>query len=124
MFFGFTSRFQELIKELDAGIRVLIIRMDKVPHIDQSGIYAMEEAITDLQSKDVVVVLTGVQPQPLDMLKKIDIIPALVPEMHVFMTFKDCKAWLKHNLKYENGGFARIVEEMHEVKKAKVVYRM
>lgn len=124
MFFGFTSRFQELIKELDSEIKVLIIRMDKVPHIDQSGIYAMEEAITDLQNKDVVVVLTGVQPQPLDMLKKIDVIPALIPELHVFKTFLDCEVWLKHNLENENGGFAKIIEELHEVKKAKVAYRM
>jgi len=113
-----------LIKELDSEIKVLIIRMDKVPHIDQSGIYAMEEAITDLQNKDVVVVLTGVQPQPLDMLKKIDVIPALIPELHVFKTFLDCEVWLKHNLKNENGGFAKIIEELHEVKKAKVAYRM
>jgi sulfate permease, SulP family len=124
MFFGFTSRFQELIKTLDSGIRVLIIRMDKVPHVDQSGIYAMEEAITYLQNKDVVVVLTGVQPQPLDMLKKIDIIPALIPEMHVFEEFTDCELWLKHNLTKENGGFNKIVEDMHKVKKAKVAFRM
>ena len=124
LFFGFASRFQELIKELDDDVRVLIIRMDKVPHIDQSGVYAMEEAVTDLQNKDVVVVLTGVQPQPLDMLKSIDIIPALIPEMHLFMTFEDCELWLKHNLIQENGGFDRIVKELHEVKKAKVAYRM
>lgn len=124
MFFGFTSRFQELIRQLSDDIKVLIIRMDKVPHIDQSGIYAMEEAITDLQNKGVVVVLTGVQPQPLDMLKKIDIVPALIPDMHVFTTLSDCEVWLKHNLKNENGGFARIVEGLREVKKAKVAYRM
>jgi sulfate permease, SulP family len=124
MFFGFTSRFQELIKDLDKNIKVLIIRMDKVPHIDQSGLYAMEEAICDLQAKNVVVLFTGVQPQPWDMLKKIDIIPALVPEMHVFMEFKDCEVWLKYNLTKENGGFDKIVEEMHKVKKAKVAYRM
>ncbi|MBN4049711.1 SulP family inorganic anion transporter [Bacteroidales bacterium AH-315-N07] len=123
LFFGFTSRFQELIKGLH-DIRVLIIRMDKVPHIDQSGVYAMEEAVTDLQNKDVVVVLTGVQPQPLDMLKKIDVIPALIPEIHVFVTFEDCEVWLKHNLKNENGGFDKIVEELHEVKRAKVAYQM
>ena len=106
------------------GIKVLIIWMDRVPHIDQSGIYAMEEAVTDLQNKDVVVVLTGVQPQPLDMLKKIDIIPALIPDMHVFDAFEDCEVWLKYNLKNANGGFAKIVEELHEVKKAKVAYQM
>ena len=124
LFFGFASRFQELIKELDDDVRVLIIRMDKVPHIDQSGVYAMEEAVTDLQNKDVVVLLAGLKPQPLDMLKSIDIIPALIPEMHLFMTFEDCELWLKHNLIQENGGFDRIVKELHEVKKAKVAYRM
>ncbi len=124
LFFGFTFRFQQLIRELDDGVKVLIIRMNKVPHIDQSGVYAMEEAITDLQNRDVVVLLTGGQPQPLDMLKKIDIIPALIPEMHVFAEFEDCEIWLKQNLKNENGGFARIVAELHEVKKAKVASRM
>lgn len=124
LFFGFTSRFQELIKELDGGIRVLVIRMGRVPYIDQSGVYAMEEAITDLQAKDVVVLLTSVKSQPLDMLKKIDIVPALVPEMHIFNAFEDCELWLKHNLRNENGGFAKIKRELHEVKKAKVAYRM
>ncbi|HHG86333.1 MAG TPA: SulP family inorganic anion transporter, partial [Bacteroidetes bacterium] len=118
MFFGFTSRFQELIKELDDGIRVLIIRMDKVPHIDQSGVYAIEEAISDLQSQGVIVVLTGVQPQPLDMLKKIDVIPALVPELHIFKTFSACENWLKRNLQNEEGGFEQILKELREVKKA------
>ena len=124
LFFGFASRFQEMIKELDDDVRVLIIRMEKVPHIDQSGVYAMEEAVTDLQNKDVVVLLAGLKPQPLDMLKSIDIIPALIPEMHLFMTFEDCELWLKQNLIQENGGFDRIVKELHEVKKAKVAYRM
>jgi len=44
--------------------------------------------------------------------------------MHVFAAFEDCEVWLKHNLKNENGGFAKIVEELHEVKQAKVAYRM
>ncbi|MBL4755667.1 MAG: SulP family inorganic anion transporter [Flavobacteriales bacterium] len=120
MFFGFTSRFQELIKGLDDGIRVLIIRMDQVPHIDQSGLYAMEEAITDLQNKDAVVLLTGVQPQPLDMLKKIDIIPALIPEKHLFNAMGECEMWLKHYLDNDNGGFAGIQRNLHQLKKAKV----
>ncbi len=124
MFFGFTSRFQELIKQLDKDIQVLVIRMDRVPYVDQSGIYALEEAITELQKNNVVVALTGVQPQPLDMLKKIDIVPALIPEMHLFETFGDCEIWLKHNLQNENGGFTKIAQELQEVKKAKVAYRM
>ena len=99
MFFGFTSRFQELIKELDPSIKVLIIRMKEVPYIDQSGVFVLEEAILELRMKDVIVLMTGVQPQPLDMLKNIDIIPGLIPEEFLFKKFDDCEKWLKYNLK-------------------------
>jgi SulP family sulfate permease len=109
MFFGFTSRFQELIGALDSNIKVLIIRMDRVPYIDQSGVYALEEAILELRIKGVVVLLTGIQPQPLDMLKKIDIIPDLIPNFHSFAKFEDCEAWLKHNFSTEKGGFAKLI---------------
>ncbi len=95
MFFGFTSHFQELIRNLDQSICSLIIRMDRVPHMDQSGLYAMEEAILDLSQKGVTVLLTGVQPQPFDMLRSIDIIPDLLPEDQIFNSFEDSIQWLK-----------------------------
>ena len=102
MFFGFTSRFQELIKKLDPGIKVLIIRMKKVPYIDQSGVYVMEEAVLELRTKGVVVLMTGVKPQPLDMMKKVNIIPGLISEEFLFKKFADCELWLKYNLKSIN----------------------
>jgi SulP family sulfate permease len=102
MFFGFTSRFQELIKELDPGIKALIIRMKKVPYIDQSGVYVLEEAILELRIKGVLVLMTGVQPQPLDMMKKIGIFPGLISEELLFKRFADCEQWLKYNLKSES----------------------
>jgi sulfate permease, SulP family len=123
-FFGYTARFQELIKSLDENVKVLIIRMGKVPHIDQSGIYALEDAIMMLQANNVVVLLTGVQPQPLDMLKKIDIIPAQIPTMHVFDTFAACEKWLDDNLSNNKDGFEMLLQELHRVKKAKVAYQM
>jgi len=124
LFFGFTSKFQEMMQTLDDQVKVLIIRMDNVPHIDQSGVYAMEEVIMDLQNKGVVVILTALQPQPMDMLKKIEIIPSLVPEIHIFDQFSECEEWLKRNLSDANGGFAKIVEELDEVKKARIGNRM
>ena len=124
MFFGFTARFQELIKQLKGNARILIIRMDRVPHIDQSGLYALEESITELQKDKVVVVFTCIQPQPYDMLQKIGVIPLLVPEMHVFDTFEGCEHWLKDNLKSEEDGIRLIAEELLKVKKAKIAYRM
>lgn len=97
MFFGFTTRFQELVRSLDSNADTLIIRMDRVPHIDQSGLYAMEDALLDLKRRGVTVLLTGVHTQPMDMLYRIDIVPALIPEMNIFETFEDSLAWLKDN---------------------------
>ncbi|MAU10630.1 MAG: sodium-independent anion transporter [Anaerolineaceae bacterium] len=98
MFFGFTARFQELVQSLDEDIDALIIRMDRVPHMDQSGLYAMEDALLDLTRRNVKVLLTGVHTQPMDMLLRIDIVPALIPEEHIFNSFKESIAWVKVNL--------------------------
>jgi SulP family sulfate permease len=98
MFFGFTSHFQNLIRNLDDDIRALIIRMDRVPHIDQSGLYAMEDAILDLCRKDVLVLITGLHPQPYDMLRTIDIVPDLLPEEQIFDDFQDSIDWLREEL--------------------------
>jgi len=94
-FFGFTSAFQGMIRNLDENICALIIRMDRVPHMDQSGLYAMEEAILDLTRRGVTVLLTGLDTQPSDMLKSINVIPGLVPQEQIFDKFEDSIHWLK-----------------------------
>jgi SulP family sulfate permease len=94
LFFGFTSSFQDLIRNLDETICALIIRMDRVPHIDQSGLYAMEDAFLDLTRRGVDVLLTGLDQQPKDMLRSIEVIPNLVPEDHIFEDFHDSIEWL------------------------------
>ena len=52
LFFGFASRFNEMVTALPE-IEVVILRMDKVPYMDQSGVYAMEDAIMDLQAQNI-----------------------------------------------------------------------
>ncbi len=84
--------------------------MKEVPYMDQSGVYVMEEAILELRMKGVLVLMTGVQPQPLDMMKKIDIIPGLISEELLFKKFADCELWLKYNLKSGSVGFEKILE--------------
>ncbi|KAA3645487.1 MAG: SulP family inorganic anion transporter [Chloroflexi bacterium] len=103
MFFGFTSHFQDLIQNLDENIRALVIRMDRVPHIDQSGLYAMEEAIFELRSKGVLVLITGIHSQPYDMLESIDIVPDLLSDEYFFDDFEHSMEWLKKHLANGNG---------------------
>jgi SulP family sulfate permease len=89
IFFGFASKFQEMTRALP-DVKIVIMRMPLVPYIDQTGIYAIEDAVMELQEKGVTVLMTGIQEQPKDMLMNIDLIPDLVAESHLFPDFPTC----------------------------------
>lgn len=93
LFFGSASGFQSLINKVP-DVKFVILRMEKVPFIDQSGLYALEDYVLALEQKGIEVLLTGVQEQPLSRLKSINIIPSLVSEQNVFEGFSDCIKWL------------------------------
>jgi SulP family sulfate permease len=99
LFFGFTSHFQDEIKNIPDDVKALIIRMDRVPYIDQSGLYALENAVLDLEKRGVKVVLTCVQQQPLDKLISIDIVPDLIPKSQIFDSIDLSFAYLKSEFK-------------------------
>ncbi len=98
LFFGFTSHFQKLFKEIDPKIKVLIIRMDRVPYVDQTGLYALEETLFDLNKRELNVILIGLQSQPSDMLRSIGIIPNLIKENQLFDNIGNGLTWLKKEL--------------------------
>jgi SulP family sulfate permease len=97
LFFGFSSRFNEMVRALPE-IEVVIIRMDRVPYIDQSGLYAVEDAVQDMHDLDAAVVFVGIHGQPKTMLESIAIIPNLVGKEYCFKTFGDCAIWLEDYL--------------------------
>lgn len=101
IFFGSITKFQEVMNDIPEDATVVIIRMRLVSFMDQSGLYAMETAIKDLQARGIMVLMTIIQPQPLYMLKTMKLIPEVVPEEHTFKTFEDCTEFLK-TLKYES----------------------
>lgn len=89
IFFGFASKLQEMIAALPE-VTVIILRMPLVPYIDQSGIYAIEDAVITLKERGMIVLISGIQEQPKDMLSNIGLIPNLVPEAHLFEDFSQC----------------------------------
>lgn len=101
LFFGFASRFQDIISNLPE-MEVFIVRMDRVPYIDQSGIYSMEDAIMGLQARGVKVVFTDVHGQPLDLLERLNLIPGLVEREFCFSDFAECSRWLEGYLKEQH----------------------
>ena len=98
LFFGFTSDFQALSKQLPDSAKVVIIRMERVPLIDQSGLFALEDILIELTQKGITPFLEGVREQPEYMMQTIGILNELIPEEHQFSDFESCRLWLTENL--------------------------
>ena len=94
IFFGTINKFKEVMEDVPSDAKVVIIRMKLVSFMDQSGLYAMETAIKDLQARGITVLMTIIQPQPMYMLRTLNVIPSVVPEEHTFKTFEDCTEYL------------------------------
>ena len=95
IFFGSITRFNEVMHTVPEDVETVIIRMKRVTFMDQSGLYAMETAIKDLNASGKQVLMTIIQPQPMKLMRKLKIIPGLIPEEHTFETFKDCTDFLR-----------------------------
>lgn len=94
IFFGFTAHFKEMMRTLPE-VSVVIFRMANVPNIDQSGMYAIEDAALELEKKGIPIIMSGIQKQPEDMLRRIKLIPGMIPEDHLYEDFGSAIAALK-----------------------------
>ena len=94
LFFGSSSGFLALASTIPEAIDVLVVRMDRVPYIDQSGLYALEDTLLELRNKDVRIALIHPQDQPRAQLERLEIIPSVVPPEQIFDSIKACEAWL------------------------------
>ncbi|WP_235297139.1 SulP family inorganic anion transporter [Portibacter marinus] len=98
LFFGFTSYFKDQVKALPNEVKAVIFRMDRVPHIDQSGLYTLEEIIFDLTAQGVKVIIVGLDEQPRDMLEAVDIIPDMVTHEAIFEDIAESLVYVRRKL--------------------------
>ncbi|WP_242157388.1 SulP family inorganic anion transporter [Aestuariivivens sediminis] len=101
LFFGSTSDFQQLAKQIPNTAKAVIIRAGRMQYMDQSGLYALEDVLVDLEKSGITVLIVGLLKQPRYMMERIDIIPDLIPKEHLFDNFKACTQWIKANIKHD-----------------------
>lgn len=99
LFFGFTSEFQQLSKQIPSYAHTIVIRMDRMPYMDQSGLYALEDMLVRLRDSGKTVLFVGPQQQPRFMMERIDIIPDLIGDDKIFKGIDACIQWIKTNNK-------------------------
>ena len=95
LFFGYTAEFLSLSKQIPNHAQLVLIRMSRMPYMDQSGLYALEDVLIDLKQKGILPLLVGVQPQPEYLMRSVGLINKLIPEHHIFKTFSDGRQWIR-----------------------------
>lgn len=98
LFFGSTSDFQNLAKQIPTSATTVILRLDKMGYMDQSGLYAMEDLLVGLAKQDTRILMVGLQKQPCYMFERVGLIPKLVDKEYIFDTFAECLVWIKTNV--------------------------
>ena len=93
LFFGFARGFTEIAPGARAG-KLLVVRMDRVSFMDQSGAYALQDALVDLKSAGLRILIVGLPVAQLDILEALHVIPEVVPERDLFPDFLSLKTAL------------------------------
>lgn len=93
LFFGFARGFLNIAATAASG-RLLVLRMDRVALMDQSGAYALQDALVNLKSSGMRILLVGLPVAPRDILEAIHVIPDLVPTKDLFEDFAELKSAL------------------------------
>lgn len=95
IFFGSVTSFNTMISKVPSDAKVVVMSMKNVDFMDQSGVYAIETAIKELQERGILVLMAKISTQPLYLMQKMKIIPHLIPEENTFKTIEECTEFVK-----------------------------
>src|SRR4029079_2302515 len=85
LFFGAAQRFlTELTRVSD--VRVVILRLPDLQVLDATGAHALGEIVSELEDRGITVLLKGVRPDHLAVLRAVGALDRLAHQRHVFDT--------------------------------------
>lgn len=97
LFFGSADGFQKLAKKIPSATQVVVLRLETMSYIDQSGLYALEEILVDFSEQGKSIYLVALQEQPKYMMKSVEMVPKLIPQENLFDNYKKCFSHIKNN---------------------------
>jgi sulfate permease, SulP family len=77
IFFGAANRFFDQLLKTGGGIRVVILRLRRVPVMDATGANALDALVDRLGREGVTVMLSGLRPQPRELLGRMGVLGRL-----------------------------------------------
>jgi SulP family sulfate permease len=84
VFFGTSEAFILALEEDVTDLKAIILRMPRVPLIDQTGAFTLKEFVTRMAEKGIQVVISGLPSEPESVLRDLQIIPDILSEDSVY----------------------------------------
>jgi SulP family sulfate permease len=93
VFFGAANRFFDQVLKVRPGIKVVVLRMRRVPVMDATGLTALQSLVEALERRHVLVLMSGLQPDPKAMLERTGVLAQISRDGdHVFETSEEAIA--------------------------------
>lgn len=73
VFFGAAERFIDQLVKVDQGIRVVVLRLKRVPVMDATGVTALRAIHDRLSRRGIALLISGLQPQPKALLRRMGV---------------------------------------------------
>lgn len=73
LFFGAAQKAMSELHQIGNGVKVVILDMESVPAMDATGLVNLESTIRRLHSDRILIILGGVQPQPMEILQRAEL---------------------------------------------------
>lgn len=89
LFFGFADQFRERCRNLNDS-RIVILNLEHVPFLDQSGIITLELVIEEWHNRGIQVYLVSTNNHVAKSLHRVKLIPSLIRENQCFDTLEEC----------------------------------
>ncbi len=80
LFYGAVERFNRALERVQYVPKVLILRMRSVPTLDATGLHALQALLRKTKSSGTVLILSGVQPRPKEILNRAQFLGGLGEE--------------------------------------------
>jgi SulP family sulfate permease len=93
LFFGFARGFADAAALAQEG-KLLVLRMERIRLIDQSGAYALHDALVDLKAAGLRILIVGLPVAERDLLEALRVVPDIVPDEDLFDDFMSLRVAL------------------------------
>jgi SulP family sulfate permease len=99
VFFGAAAQFFDQVLKETPGIKAVVLRMRRVPVMDATGLTALEGLVEALERRHIVVMVSGLQPQPYEMLERTGVLDKISRNRdHLFATSEEAIAHAREHL--------------------------